>query len=119
MRWIFGTTTLVLLLAAGIGGAICFQQMVRLAAVPNLLRWSLLRRISVAALALSLLLMTLGTGLWGLFANMYAYAIFHARSGGLLNLSTFLSWLVSFMLFAGSTVVGFRAARLNCAASAP
>lgn len=110
-RWILGVTTLVLLLAAGLSSIIGFRQMVRLAAVPSLLRWRSAGRISIVALAVSLLLMAVATGLWGLFATQYASAIFHAKFGGLLGLSTFYSWLLSFILFAAGAVVAAQGAR--------
>ena len=108
-RWIFGTTTLVLLLAAGCASAIGFDRMVQLAAFPNLQHRRF--RVSILVLAIALNVMAAGTGLWGLFANQYSAAIFHAKFGGLLNLSTFSSWLLSFTLFVSAAGVAIRGAR--------
>lgn len=110
-RWIFGITTLVLLLAAGLSSVIGFRQMVRLATVQGLLRWRSASQLFIVALAASLLLMAVASGLWGLFANQYASVIFHARFGGLLGLSTFCSWLLSFILFIAAAVIAIRGAR--------
>ncbi|HYK36424.1 hypothetical protein [Alloacidobacterium sp.] len=110
-RWIFGVTTLVLLLATGLCSAIGFRQMIQEAAAPSLLHWRFVGRMSIVVLAASLLLMAIATGLWGLFASQYASAIFHANFGGLLNLSTFSSWLLSFILFTVAAVIAIRSAR--------
>ena len=110
-RWVFGTTTLVLLLAVGYVSAIGFYRMVRLTAFPNLPLRRSLSRVCIIVLAISLLIMAVGTGLWGLFANQYAAVIFHAKFGGLLNLSTFSSWLLSFILFVSAAGVAVRSAR--------
>jgi hypothetical protein len=110
-RWMLGTITLLLLLAAGLCSAIAFRQIVRMAANLSLLHRTSFQRISIGALAISLLLMTLGTGLWGFFAHQYAPAIFHAKFGGLLNLSTFSSWLLSFILFTTAAAIAIRGAR--------
>jgi hypothetical protein len=117
-RWVFGATTLVLLLIAGVGSAVTVGQAIRSAAFSEVKlslfhrAWTIhplrFARRSAYVLAGSILMMTAGVGAWGLFADHYGPAVFHARSGGLLNTTTFVSWLISFTLFAVAAVVSIR-----------
>lgn len=110
-RWILGITTLVLLLAVALSSALGFRRAVRMAALPSLMQGRSVARLSVVVLAVSALLMAVGAGLWGWFAERYAAGVFHARLGGLIGLSTSSSWLMSFILFVAAALFAMQGAR--------
>jgi len=70
-------------------------------------------KIGSIALAASIVVMAIGVVAWGLFAEQYAPADFHARNGGFFSSTNVASWLASAMVFgaaAWTAVSGPRAA---------
>jgi hypothetical protein len=68
-------------------------------------------KVTSVSLACSIVVMAIGVMSWGLFAQQYAQADFHARNGGFFSGTNFASWLASAIVFVASAWMGLRAAR--------
>ncbi len=121
VRWVLGSITLVLLTAGLVGSGISFKQAIRRCEFPEqrfdlfgqtwAIRPLYLARVPVLFVAGSIVVMALGVAGWGVLADKYAAIAFHARFGGLLNTSTFVSWIISVTLFAAAAAMALRSAR--------
>jgi len=107
VRWIEGCITLMLIGGGLIGSALSVKQTMRLSnfPLPHFLK------IPTIILAGSIVLMAVGVAGWGLFSQQYASATFHARYGGLLGSSTFVSWMGSLSLFVAAAFAAVSGAK--------
>ena len=114
MRWALGSVTLVLFGSALLGSAMSLWQAIDRSDLGDerLMRFTTL---PILALAASMVAMAGGVAGWGLFANRYAPALFHARFGGLLGSTTFASWIMSLTLFVAAAGIALRGAQWTIA----
>jgi hypothetical protein len=68
-------------------------------------------KVTSISLAFSIVLMAIGVTSWGLFAEQYAPADFHARNGGFFSSTNFASWMASCVVFVAAAVIAVDGAR--------
>jgi hypothetical protein len=121
IRWILGSITLGLLIAAFVGSAITFRGAIRRSGFPEhrltflghvrLIQPLAVVKVPALLFAGSVVAMAVGVLGWGLFAQQYAAVLFHDQWGGVLNASSFVSWLISAVLFVVSAAAAVCSAR--------
>lgn len=109
LRWALASVTLALLWSALTASGISIKQAVQRSEFPEQ-RPLRLARVPALVLAGSIVLMTAGVAGWGVYAGRIAPVSFHSEPG-LLNSTTFGSWIVSLALFTASAATAVRGAR--------
>lgn len=109
VRWLLSGVTVVLLVAGLLASAMSVSQALARSDLSHLRPRSL--KVGSVALASAIVVMTLGIASWGVFAERYASADFHARNGGFFVSTNFTSWAASAVAFAVSAVLAVRGAR--------
>lgn len=116
IRWILSLVSFLLMAAGLILTAISLRQVVIRSDWADVKpRWFI---ISSVLLASSTALMTIGTLLWGYFAQNLAPSDFHARNGGIFGSTTFASWAMSLIVFITAALIAAGSARSATASRA-
>ena len=120
-HWGLSSVTLVLFVAGLLGSAISLRQAIQRSTLSEQQLTLFGRAISVRPLQLakvpalvlagSIVMMAVGVAGWGLLADLYAPAAFHAHDGGFFGASNIVSWIGSLALFVASAVTALRGAR--------
>jgi hypothetical protein len=116
-RWVLGSVTFVLMVAALAGSAVAITQAIDRSELGHR-HLTTFTKLPTVVLAGSIVLMAGGVLGWGLFANQYAPAVFHARFGGLFGSTSFVSWVTSLTLFIAAAGTALRGARSAIASGA-
>jgi hypothetical protein len=121
VRWVLSSVTLTLVVGGLLGTAISLKQAIQRSTLSEQ-QWTLfgrvvslrplqLAKIPTLILAGSIVLMALGVAGWGLLADQYMPAAFHARDGGFFGAPNIVSWMGTLALFVASAVTALRGAR--------
>ena len=120
-RWELSSVTLILFVFGLFGSAFSLKQAIQRSALAEQqltlfgrvvsIRPLQLAKIPALALAGSIVMMAVGVTGWGLLADQYAPAAFHARDGGFFGSPNIVSWMGSLALFVASAVTALRGAR--------
>ncbi len=120
-RWALSSVTLMLFVVGILGSAISLRQAIQRSALSEQqlklfgravwIRPLPLAKIPALVLAGSIVMMVVGVTGWGLLADQYAPAAFHARDGGFFGSPNIVSWMGSLALFVASAVTALRGAR--------
>lgn len=119
-RWALSSVTLVLFVVGLLGSAISLRQAIQRVSLSDqhltLFGWRVsirflqLAKIPALMLAGSIVVMAVGVTGWGLLADQYATAAFHARDGGFFGAPNIVSWIGSLALFVAAAVTALRGA---------
>ena len=115
VRWICGTISVFLIVAFLAGSAASFMQTIRLTLDETTITTSVRKRTRTFGLAIQLVsistfIMTVATLIWGLIVQARVPNLF-SQHFGVLGSSAFVSWLISFFLFALASIIAIHGNR--------